>query len=120
MTPQDILGQMTGALQKQLGAGYGQIAGFVTTQGALLAKEAADIAQSRIAGACAGDDDFWQWSLQRLENDTANMARAVAVMSLLTLEEAWNAMVGALWGGLHQILAAAGLALPTLPSAPPG
>jgi hypothetical protein len=54
-----------------------------------------------------------------MQTNTENMARAVAMLTALTVEKAWNAVAGALWGGLRTILTDAGIPASLIPDAPP-
>jgi len=119
MDASDILDDLLSNLRTELGDGFSAISNFARVQGEMLAKQAARIARSRIDGDLADDDDFYNWLLGGLERDTANMARSIAVLTVLTIEKAWNALVNALWGGIRSILTAAGLPAPLIPETPP-
>ena len=83
----------------------------------MLAQQGALIAQSRLAGTLSEDDDLFDFFVQQLKDLTPNFARSVAPMTLLTIEQAWNALVGVVWGTVNKALSAgrlAGLPLPTL------
>ena len=109
----DILGALRGALSE----GWSKISAFAEKQAKMLAQQGALIAQSRLAGTLAEDDDLFDFFVQQLKDLTTNFARSVATMTLLTIEQAWNALVGVVWGTVNKALSAgrlAGLPLPTL------
>lgn len=119
MDAASILSDMRSALLGELGAGYSAISGFVEDQGRLLADQAAFIAEQRANGDLRTNDALYAHFLKGLETNTANMARSVAMLTVLTIEKAWNAMANALWGGIRAILTAAGLPGPLIPASPP-
>lgn len=119
MDHQQILGDIVAALKGELGAGYSTIKNFVESQGALLAKQAENIAMQRIDGSLAKDDDLYHFFLDGLERNATNMARSVVMMSALTIEKAWNAVAGVLWGGIRTMLTGAGVPANLLPQTPP-
>jgi hypothetical protein len=119
MDSQDILGNMVAALQGELGQGYSTISNFVQTQGSLLARQAQNIAESRATGSLKDDDELFEFFLQGLQQNTENAAKSVVMLSALTIEQAWNAIAGALWGGVRSILTGAGVPSNLLPATPP-
>jgi hypothetical protein len=119
MTPQQILDDIAAALKGELGSGFSQISTFVQTQGRLLARQAEGIARERADGELAGDDEFFEFLLGNLQRNTRNMAQSVAMLTILTIEKAWNAIANALWGGIRQILSNAGVPAGLLPETPP-
>ena len=118
MDHQQILGDIVAALKGELGEGYSTIKSFVESQGKLLAKQAEDIAKSRINGSLANDDELFQFFLEGLETNARNMAKSLVMLSVLTIEKAWNAVAGVLWGGIRTILSGAGVPGNLLPQTP--
>lgn len=114
-----ILGDTVAALKGELGDGYSQISNFVEKQGRLLAKQAEDIARSRIDGSLADDDELFEFFLENLKTNTENMAKAIVMLTILTIEKAWNAVAGVLWGAIRSILGGAGVPRELLPETPP-
>lgn len=119
MNSQEILGDIIAALKGELGKGYSTIKTFAESQGNLLAKQAEEIATSRVSGSLAKDDDLYHFFLEGLERNAVNMAKAIVQLSALTLEKAWNAIAGVLWGGIRSILTGAGVPATLLPETPP-
>lgn len=115
----EILGNMVAALKEEVGEDISSIRGFIDDQGKLLAKQAEMIARSRLAGSLRDDDELFEFFLEGLATNTRNLARAVAMHSIITLEKAWNALANALWGGIRSILAGAGVPQSLLPETPP-
>jgi hypothetical protein len=119
MNHQQILGDIVAALKGELGEGYSTIGNFVQNQGRLLAKQAEDIARSRLEGSLAGDDELFQFFLEGLERNAENMTRSIVMLTALTIEKAWNAVAGILWGAIRSILGGAGVPGHLLPQTPP-
>lgn len=119
MDHQQILNDIAGALKGELGDGYSSIKSFVESQGRLLAKQAEDITKSRINGSLANDDELFQFFLEGLERNALNMARSLVMLSALTIEKAWNAVAGVLWGAIRTALSGAGVPGALLPQQPP-
>lgn len=119
MDHDQILGDIIAALKGELGTGYATIQSFTESQGKLLAKQAEDIARSRISGSLKDDDDLYHFFLEGLERNAENMTRSIVMLSALTIEKAWNAVAGVLWGGIRSILSGAGVADNLLPETPP-
>lgn len=116
---QDILDDLVHALKGELGDGFGQIEGFVRQQGRLLAKQAETIATMRVDGPLAGDDERFAFFLESLKSNSENFSRSLVMLSILTIEKAWNAVAGVLWGAIRQILGSAGIPGNLLPETPP-
>ena len=119
MDHDQILGDIIAALKGELGAGYSTIQSFAESQGKLLAKQAEDIARSRISGSLKDDDDLFGFFLEGLRHNAENMAKSIVMLSALTIEKAWNAVAGVLWGGIRSILSGAGVPDNLLPETPP-
>jgi hypothetical protein len=116
---QQLLNDIVAALKGELGAGYSTISNFVETQGRLLAKQANSIATSRISGSLKDDDELYEFFLQNLKTNTETTTKAIVQLSALTIEKAWNAVAGVLWGGIRSILSGAGVPANLLPQTPP-
>jgi hypothetical protein len=119
MDNQQILNNMVSALKGELGGGYSSIKSFVESQGKLLAKQAESIAKSRLSGSLKNDDEMYEFFLDNLKNNTENMAKSIVMMSALTIEKAWNAVAGVLWGAIRTTLSGAGVPAGLLPQQPP-
>ncbi|OAO01613.1 hypothetical protein [Parasphingorhabdus sp.] len=119
MDAADILNDMLGALQGELSDGYSEISEFAERQGRMLAKQAEHLAKERADGFLTDDDELFAFFLEGMQRDTENMARSIAMLTVLTIEKAWNAVANALWGGLRTILAGAGVPGSLLPETPP-
>lgn len=109
----DILAALRGAISE----GWSSIAAFAEKQAKMLANQAAMITQSRLNGSLKDDDDLFDFFVDHLKELAANFARSVATMTLLTIEQAWNAVVNVIWGAINKALQTgrlAGLPLPAL------
>lgn len=119
MNHQQILDDIVAALKGELGDGFSAIGSFVQSQGSLLAKQAESIATSRISGSLKNDDALYQFFLENLKTNSENMVKSIVMLSALTIEKAWNAVAGVLWGGMRSILSGAGVPGSLLPEQPP-
>ena len=119
MQHEQIFQDIVAALKGELGDGYSSISGFVSSQGRLLAKQAEGIARSRVSGSLKDDDDLYEFFLDSLKTNAENMAKAVVMLSALTIEKAWNAVAGVLWGAIRTTLKGAGVPDNLLPKTPP-
>lgn len=119
MDHEQIFKDIVAALKGELGSGYSTISAFVGTQGKLLAKQAERIAQSRLTGSLKDDDELYEFFLDSLKANTENMVKAIVMLSALTIEKAWNAVAGVLWGAIRTTLSGAGVPDNLLPKQPP-
>lgn len=114
-----ILDDMIGALRGELTDGYDLISAFAERQGRMLAKQAEHLARERADGFLSEDDELFAFFVEGMQRDAENMARSIAMLTALTIEQAWNAVANALWGGMRTILARAGVPPALLPVTPP-
>ncbi|MCV6587156.1 MAG: hypothetical protein OIF47_16640 [Marinibacterium sp.] len=117
MTASDIVTKVLDALRQELGDGLSAIEDFAKAQGEKLANIALTLAEGRIDGDFDEADIFYQRLLDRLERRTALFARQLVQMAALTIEQAWNAVAGAIWDAINGLLAGIGLPL-SLPEQP--
>jgi hypothetical protein len=116
--PGAIGNQIISAVNTAINGDIRTIASFAERQAAQLAKQAAWIAESTINGSFTDDDDR-QFFIDNLKDLTENFARTVAGLTILTLEKAWNAVVGVLWGAINGALTASGIPIRLpVPAAP--
>jgi hypothetical protein len=109
-------GQILKALNDSLQGDIAVFVAFSERQARGLAKQAAWIAEATLAGELTAEDR--EWFLGNLEELAANFARTCAALTLLTIQKAWNAIVGTLWNAINgAISAATGIVLP-VPAAP--
>ena len=119
MDHQQILNDLIAALKGELGVGYCKIQDFAESQGRLLAKQAEGIAKSRAGGRLAEDNELYAFFLDNLKANSENMAKSLVMLTILTIEQAWNAVAGILWGSIRTILSGAGVPGALLPETPP-
>lgn len=119
MDAAQILEDMLAALRGELQDGYGTISEFAERQGRMLAKQAEHLAKERADGFLTDDDELFAFFLEGMQRDAENMVKSIAMLTIITVEKAWNAVAGALWGGLRTILTAAGVPANMLPETPP-
>ena len=99
--------------------GWDRISSFVTKQSKAIATQAAWITESRISGVLKSDDELFDFFVSQLKDSIESMAHAVAVLTVLTIEETWNAVVGIVWGAINTALTGAGLGFLRIPPVPP-
>lgn len=119
MSYEQILSDIGAALKGELGGGYASIRSFVESQGKMLAKQAEHIATSRINGPLAHDDELFHFFLDGLQDNATNLVKAIVMQTALTIEKAWNAVAGVLWGAIRTALSGAGVPDNLLPKQPP-
>jgi adenylate kinase len=102
------------ALRGAAGTGWTAISGFASKQAPQLVHQAEMIAQSRANGSLKDDDELFQFFVDQLADSVKEVAHYIAAMTVLTIEKAWNAMVGVIWGALQKALGA--LPWPALPA----
>lgn len=111
-----VVDDIISALKGAVGKGWTAISGFAETQAKMMANQAAMIAQSRISGSLKDDDEMFEFFTDQLKDHATNFARSVATLTLLTIEQAWNAVVKVVWGAINGALSSvrlAGIPLPT-------
>ncbi|MEM8695556.1 MAG: hypothetical protein AAGE05_05990 [Pseudomonadota bacterium] len=114
----EIVSDLLGNLEEQLGDDIGTIRTFASSQGKKLAAQAKLIAEQRVAGVLRDDDELFEHFVQSLKDAAENFARSVVMLTVLTIEKAWNAIVNAIWGALNGILQGAGLPSVFIPGPP--
>lgn len=118
MNVQEVVGESISSLQGVLGDDWGKVSSFAEKQMKMLATQAAWIAESRTLGSLRNDDELFEFFTAQLERMTLNFVRSLAALTLLTVEEAWNAIVGVVWKHVNLALGAAGLGQLPVPEAP--
>ena len=118
MKVQDIVAQIISALKGELHDGYGAIKTFAEEQSERLARFALVIAEERAFGSLKKNNTMFNRFTTRLKEQTEAFARHLVMLTVLTLENAWNAIVGVVWGAINSILAHTGLPIemPDVPS----
>ena len=104
------------ALQGVLGGAYGKVQGQAEKEAQYFAVQAAMTTKARIDGEY--DDEQLQWFLAKLQGQAENFCRVLCAQTILTLEEAWNAIVGVVWTAINGALSGAGLGILAVPVAP--
>lgn len=118
MDVQDVVTESLSSLQQVVGEDWNRVSGFAEKQMKMLATQAAWIAESRVLGSLREDDELFAFFTAQLERMTLNFARALAGLTLLTVEKAWNLVAGMLWKQINFALGAAGLGPLPVPEAP--
>jgi hypothetical protein len=105
------------AIHKQAKQSWNKISGLVTAQAKMMAQQAAWIAESSLIGALKDDLELRRMFSDQLADSVRGLAKDVAALTILTLEQVWNAAVKILWGAINKVLSSASgglLALPVL------
>ncbi|SLN11674.1 hypothetical protein PEL8287_00277 [Roseovarius litorisediminis] len=110
-----IAGEIAEAWKQELAEGWDQISSFHKSQTKKISKQAALISRMRTSGELRDDDDMFEFLMEQLEDKIRNFAIAVANLTALTLEKAWNASVGVVWGVINKLLKGAGISAVPIP-----
>ena len=103
----DLLGTLSGAMNDDIK----HYVKFADRQAKALGKQAAWIAEGVVNGEL--DDEERDWFLTNLGELSANFARTVATLTILTIEKAWNAIAGEIWKVINgAVNTALGFSLP--------
>ncbi|WP_422050371.1 hypothetical protein [Shimia sp.] len=116
MTTEDmeaLAAQILSALQGALSDGWDQIDAFHKSQSEKLTRQAALLVQIRISGELKDSPEMFDFMIEQLQDKVENFAIAVANLTVLTLQNAWNASVEVIWGAINAALE--GASLPALP-----
>ena len=106
-----------GELNDLLHADVTTFVGFAERQASGLAKQAAWITEATIKGELNKSER--QWFLDNLKMLSENFVRTLLALTILTIEKAWNAVVGVLWGAINSALKANGIPIEIpIPNAP--
>lgn len=97
---------------------WSRISNFTENQGRMLANQAVMITTARTVGSLRNDDDGFEFFLRQLEKMTRNFTQSIAALTIVTIEKAWNAVVGVVWGAVNGALSAAGLSEVPIPTVP--
>jgi len=111
-----VAAEMLANAKDALADGWDTLDTFRKSQLRKIARQGALISQMRISGELKDDPEMLDWFAEQLEDKVRNFARAVANITVLTLQKAWNAVVGAIWGAINGILTGNGFAALPIPS----
>tara|TARA_R110002072_G_scaffold211424_1_gene368959 strand:+ start:11293 stop:11670 length:378 start_codon:yes stop_codon:yes gene_type:complete len=108
-----IVGSLTGLVEGDIT----DYVDFAEKQTKALAKQAAWIASTAVVpfGTEGGFDDREEldWFLENLEKMSSNFVKTIIALTIITLEKAWNAIVGAIWSAINGVVQPVlGVALP--------
>ena len=110
---EDLSGDILAALRAILAEDVLKLAGLGVDRSRRLAQTADMITEQWNAGKLTVEDR--DWFLDDLARLAADFARTIAFETLLTVERAWNAVVGVLWTALRAATGVAGLPIPAMP-----
>lgn len=113
-----LLSDVIQAVQDIVEDDWSRISNFTESQGRMLANQAVMITTARTVGSLKNDDDGFEFFLRQLEKMTRNFTQSIAALTIVTIEKAWNVVVGVVWGAVNGALSAAGLSGVSIPAAP--
>lgn len=105
--------QILSAWQEALSDGWDQIDAFQQSQSEKLTRQAALLVQIRVSGELSEDSEMFEFMIEQFQDKVENFSIAVANLTVLTLQKAWNASVDVIWGAINAALE--GASLPALP-----
>ena len=116
MSLEELASEIATVIKNELSEGWDQLSSFHKSQSKKLAKQAALLAQLRLSGELRDDPDTFDFLVEQLEDKVENFAVAVANLTVLTFQQAWNATVGVIWGAINKLFTAQGLPALAVPS----
>lgn len=102
-------------VKESLKSDWDKLSTFHRSQGKKLARQAALLAQLKLSGELPQNDPIFETLNEQFEDAARNFTQAVANLTVLTLQNAWNTIVNALWGAVNELLSGAGLGLLPIP-----
>ena len=102
-------------LQRLLNEKFNAVSTYIKNQSQMAANQAVWIASERAIGSLRNDDQNYEFFVSALNKSSTNFVRSLAQMTLLTIEELWNTIVGTVWDFLNGLLGQAGLAALPVP-----
>ncbi len=110
--------EIMGGLGDALGSGWNQVADYQWKKMQLIARQAGLIATSRATGSLKNDDEGFDYEVQGLKEQVKGMAIVIANLVIITIEKAFNAVMGVIWKAMQGFLDARGLGS-LIPEKPP-
>lgn len=107
-----VANAVAGAVTQSLGRDIKTFESFSERQLKSLAKQARLIAQGYANGELTDDDV--QYFLDNMEDMSKNFVKTLQGLTLISIENAWNAAVGVLHTSIKESLGAAGISIPNL------
>jgi hypothetical protein len=117
MKTSEVVAHILDLLRGELSSGFSAIQTFAKTQLETIAELGAVIARERVSGILRKNTQMFNRFIERLKGHIAVFARDVALLTVLTIEKAWNLVVSEIWGVLNSAISSVGLPL-ELPSPP--
>ncbi|WBU53575.1 hypothetical protein [Paracoccus sp. SCSIO 75233] len=96
-------------VKESLNDDWDTLSNFHKSQGRKLARQAALLAQLKLSGEVPQGDPIFETLIEQFEDAARNFAQAVANLTVLTLQNAWNAIAKTLWGAVNELFSKAGL-----------
>lgn len=112
----ELAAAIVAALRGELTDGWTSVSTFAGKQARRLATQAALMTEGRITHQI--DDELLDFFEDQLKEITINFARAMAMRTIITLQRAWNAIVGVVWDTVNGALGAARFGTLPVPAAP--
>ncbi|MEM7216627.1 MAG: hypothetical protein AAF423_13895 [Pseudomonadota bacterium] len=102
-------------VKESLEGDWNTLSTFHRSQGKKLARQAALLAQLKLGGEVPQGDPIFDILKEQLDDAARNFSQAVANLTILTLQNAWNAIVNTLWGAVNELLTGAGFGILPIP-----
>ena len=111
----EIADDIYSKVKESLENDWNTLSTFHRSQGKKLAGQPKITAKIGLCGELPKDDPIFETLNEQFEDAARNFAQAVANLTLLTLQNAWNAIVNTLWGAVNELISGAGLGLLPIP-----
>ena len=105
----DLIADMLAALTGKLKAGLTTTSKLAKDQARLVAESTARLIKLRTIGSLKDDDIGFEKATQRLAALNKTFVLAVIAIGVITIEQAYNAVMNVLWKALEKALGSAGL-----------
>ena len=111
MKASEILANILDLLRGELGDGFSSVRTFAQNQSENIAELAVVIARERVSGVLRTNNQMFHRFVDRLKRHVEIFARDLAMLTVLTIERAWNLVVGEVWGAINAAISGIGLPL---------
>lgn len=104
-----LVQQILDVIAETAGEGFAAISAVAEKHAKRVAIQTQLLTQSRINGQARDDDEVFDFLKGMLQDMIVNMARVIVALTVLTIEQIWNAVVNVVWGAINTALSGAGL-----------
>ncbi len=111
MKVSEIVSNILGELSNELGNGFASVRTFAKNQSENIAELAVVISRERVSGILKTNNQMFNRFVERLKKHVELFARDLALLTVLTIEKAWNLIVGEVWGAINSAISSVGVPL---------